>query len=72
MGKGASKKSRKQSRYLAKCKRYFSESKRIKNKVSKLMRKWKNYKIQPPLALRCCKKNAQDLYLALKKAYEMN
>lgn len=49
---GLSKKSRKHGRDRVKCKQYRLEDKRTKNKAKRLARRWKNYKDQPPKALK--------------------
>lgn len=51
------KKARKYGRNIIKCGRYKSEGRRFKNKVRRLVSRWKHYKKQPPKAINGIKDN---------------
>lgn len=62
---------RKIGRNSAKCARYQSENRRIKNKANRLVKRWKTYKTQPPKALQGLKNN-KELFHMVKSKLEKN
>ena len=60
---------RKKGRDLVKCKRYRLENRKMKNKARRLIKRWRNYKIQPPLALNGLKNN-NELFHMVKTGLE--
>ncbi len=58
---------RKHGRSSAKCARYKSENRRMKNKANRLVRRWKTYKKQPPKALQGLKNNKELFHMVKSK-----
>lgn len=52
--------------------RYRDENRRLRNKVSRLARRWKNYKKQPPRALKGLTDNALRALVLKRLGFEHN